>query len=71
MCLLLLKDFVLNVGGSNFKEYGLPPTTETGGLLENGEYLRKTNYDMNTLNEIVSRNKASLTNEQLMVFKEI
>lgn len=33
--------------------------------------MRGTNYDINTLNNIVSKNEASLTDEQLLVYKEV
>jgi len=52
-CLVLTEDFVLNLGGNNLKEYGLPTPTRSGGLLENREYLGETSYDLNVLQEIV------------------
>lgn len=45
----------------NSKEYSVLSTTITAGLLQNKEYLREKNYDINALNEILSRNETSLT----------
>jgi len=69
-CLVLIVDFVLNLCGDNLKEYGLPTPTRFGGLLENREYLKETNYDLNVLQEIILRNEPSLTEEQWFVYKQ-
>ncbi|KAL4098553.1 hypothetical protein QTP88_023139 [Uroleucon formosanum] len=69
-CLLLIEDFVLNLGGNNLKEYGLPTPTRSGGLLENREYLKETSYDLNVLQEIVLQNEPFLTEEQWFFYKQ-
>jgi hypothetical protein len=46
---VLIEDFVLNLGGNNLKEYGLSTSTRPGGLLENREYLKETSYNLNVL----------------------
>lgn len=69
--LVLIEDCVLNLGGKNLEEYGLPSPKRSGGLLENREYLRETIYDLCALQEIVTKNEQSLTEEQQFVYKEV
>lgn len=40
-------------------------------LLDNRKYLRETSYDNNVLNDIIWKNKASVTDEQLIVYIQI
>jgi len=54
--LVLIEDFVLNLGGNNLKYYGLPTPTRYGGHLDNREYLKETSYGLNVLLDIVSQN---------------
>jgi len=49
---VLIEDFVLNLGWNKLKEYGLPTTIRPGWLLENREYLIETSHGFNAFHEL-------------------
>jgi hypothetical protein len=67
--LVLIEDFVLNLGGNNLEEIDLSTPTRAGGLLENREYIKETSYNLNALHEIDLQNKSSLTEERWFIYK--
>ncbi|XP_071582444.1 uncharacterized protein [Temnothorax nylanderi] len=52
-CLVLIEDTVLALGGQELHQYGLSQPKRSGEVLKNRDYLRETNYDVNTLAQVV------------------
>ncbi|XP_071565387.1 uncharacterized protein [Temnothorax nylanderi] len=70
-CLVLIEDTVLALGGQELHQYGLSQPKRSGEVLKNRDYLRETNYDVNTLAQVVSINEGLLTDEQFAVYRQV
>lgn len=69
-CLLSIEESIQALGGRTLREYGLPQPSRVQ-ILENREYLRETNYNLEVLTNVVARNEYTLTAEQKIAYDEI
>ncbi|XP_054723407.1 uncharacterized protein LOC129233404 [Uloborus diversus] len=70
-CLILIEDTVQTLGGQRLMDYGLPQPERFETNLQNREYMRETNFDLEDLKKKVHNAEASLTGEQSSVYQKV
>ncbi|XP_054711426.1 uncharacterized protein LOC129221016 [Uloborus diversus] len=70
-CLILIEDTVQTLGGQRLMDYGLPQPERFETNLQNREYMRETNFDLENLKKKVHNAEASLTGEQSSVYQKV
>ncbi|XP_054714667.1 uncharacterized protein LOC129224264 [Uloborus diversus] len=70
-CLILIEDTVQTLGGQRLMDYGLPQPERFETNLQNREYMRETNFDLEDLKKKVHNAEVSLTGEQSSVYQKV